>query len=200
MSYDDLVTYEDYDEDRYSYESLLKGITNHTLLNSYSSSHNRYEKYEKLTLDPRLFENVPTVEGYSIEVACNWIYNHSYNYYNKATCGWCARAVRLAIEAGFGNPNSTNGHPGWAWHYIYFLPKIGFELIGEVLRNYKFVTSGTTYTPIAGDIGVYQKNGNSSEPGHICMYTGQQWCADFKQSGLFVYSQTPSAYIFRIKT
>ena len=46
--------------------------------------------------------------------------------------------------------------------------------------NFQKITDLSTYTPMAGDITVY--DGNSSHTsGHIQMYTGQQWTSDWYQ-------------------
>jgi hypothetical protein len=125
--------------------------------------------------------------GYNIKNACNWLQRNS----QKGSCHCCARFVRMAIEKGFNDPNSTNGRPTWAWKYINYLPKIGFKLILHHIKDQ------TNYTPEPGDIAVYKCGGRTDVPGHICMWTGIQWCSDFKQKNMYVYSSTREADIFR---
>ena len=96
----------------------------------------------------------------------------------------------MAIEAG---GIKTTGRPNWAWKYINYLPSIGFKYIAKVNR----ADIGTNYKPEPGDIAVYQKGNNPDVPGHICMYTGKEWCSDFNQKNPIVYSSTKEAYIFR---
>lgn len=134
-------------------------------------------------LEPGLFKKNP--RGWNIRAACEWINKNSKFISQHA----CAKFVRKAIEAG-GIP--TNGRPNWAWEYINYLPTIGFKFLRKVkkaeMKNFK---------PEPGDIAVYQKNGNPNVPGHICMWTGKQWCSDFKQQNMIVYGHTDEAYLFR---
>ena len=125
-------------------------------------------------------------KGWNIQLACNWIHTNS-----KATSQHaCARFVRKAIEAG---GISTSGRPNWAWHYISYLPSLGFKFLCKAKRN------DPDYKPEPGDIAVYMKNGDRNVPGHICMWTGKNWCSDFKQNNMIVYSGTSEAYIFRFE-
>lgn len=128
---------------------------------------------------------------FNINNACNWLRINAHSKSQHA----CAKYVRLAIEAGFGDPNSTAGRPGWAWKYINYLPSIGFKFIDKVDNSYNGETG--KYSPLAGDIAVYMKGNNQSVPGHICMYIGNQWVSDFKQNNMIVYQSTRQAYIFR---
>lgn len=135
-------------------------------------------------LDFGLFKKNP--KKWNIKKACEWIHNNSLN----ASSHSCAAYVRKAIEAG---GLSTAGRPNWAWKYIDFLPKIGFRYISTVKKNSK------DYKPEPGDIAVYQKNGDPNVPGHICMWSGKEWCSDFKQRNMIVYSGTSEAHIFRFE-
>ena len=123
-----------------------------------------------------------------ITKAVNWITINS----SSSSKHQCAKYVRMAIEAG---GVSTNGRPGWAWQYIKYLPTIGFKFINLVDNSYNGVNGA--YVPNRGDIAVYTKGGDTSVPGHICMWTGSQWISDFKQRNMIVYQSTPKAYIFR---
>ena len=125
--------------------------------------------------------------SFNIENACNWLQTNSAGQSQHV----CAKYVRLALEAG---GLDTSKRPDWAWKYINYLPTIGFELVGKINKSN---TSG--YTPEPGDIAVYMKGDNPNVPGHICMYTGRQWCSDFKQNSMIVYTSTPEAYVFRYK-
>lgn len=136
-------------------------------------------------LEPGLFKKNP--KGWDIKKACEWINQNSTLYSQHA----CAKFVRMAIEAG---GISTNGRPTWAWKYIDYLPTIGFEFLQKVKKE-----DAKTFNFEPGDIAVYQKNGNPDVPGHICMWTGQKWCSDFKQNNMIVYGNTPEAYVFRFK-
>ena len=176
----------DSDGKKYSNESILKGILHHTKINDYSNDSNIPAMI--VQLDPGLFKENPS--GWNIQEACNWLHNHS----RVKSSGWCARFVRLSIEAG---GLSTAGHPNWAWRYINYLPKIGFEFLGKFDNSYK--GDGGTYSPQPGDIAVYTKGRDTSVPGHICMWTGVSWESDFKQKNMIVYAKTSQAYIFRFK-
>ena len=125
---------------------------------------------------------------FDIDIACDWITKHS----AAASLHSCAKYVRMAIEAGFRDPNATHGRPNWAWKYIDYLPTIGFKFLRMVHRD-----TLNTYKPEKGDIAVYLQNNSKNVPGHICMYTGQKWISDFKQNNMFVYRATNEAYIFR---
>lgn len=140
------------------------------------------EKVDMLNVG--LFKRNP--KGWSIQRACQWI-----NQNAKSTSQHvCAKFVRMAIEAG---GISTNGRPNWAWQYINYLPNIGFKFLCKAKRN------DTEYKPEPGDIAVYMKNGDRTVPGHICMWSGKEWCSDFKQKNMIVYSGTSEAYIFRFE-
>lgn len=125
--------------------------------------------------------------NFDVYSSCKWLEDNSKDKSNHV----CAKFVRKALEAG---GLDTSKRPDWAWKYINYLPTIGFELLGVVNKNN---TNG--YTPEPGDIAVYMQGNNPSVPGHICMYTGLQWCSDFKQKSMVVYASTQEAYIFRYK-
>lgn len=137
-------------------------------------------------LEPGIFKKNPN--GFNIRAACEWLNKNSQGASQHA----CAKWVRKAIEAG-GIP--TNGRPNWAWKYIDYLPSIGFEFVQKVKK-----ADSKSFAFEPGDIAVYQKNGDPNVPGHICMWTGRQWCSDFKQNNMIVYGGTPEAYIFRFKS
>lgn len=107
--------------------------------------------------------------GYSVQRAVDYLVTHAYPSYNSK-CGFCARAVRLSLEAG---GLSMVGHPGSAYEYKDFLPKIGFYAVSEV-----------SYVPRKGDIVVIDRiDGHPN--GHIAMYSGSQWISDFVQRDMW---------------
>lgn len=106
----------------------------------------------------------------------------------------CARFVRMAMESG---GLSTSTRPNWAWKYIQWLPTQGWSLVGNAKTN-ESQAEWTRSEARPGDVAVYQKPGaGSSQPGHICMYTGNQWISDFRQNRMGVYANPVNAYIFR---
>lgn len=82
----------------------------------------------------------------------------------------CAKAVRMAMEAGGLN---TTGRPNYGGNYGPFLQKHGWSEVKG--------------TPQKGDIAVTKPHGTHSM-GHISMYDGQKWISDFVQRDKFVYS------------
>ena len=82
----------------------------------------------------------------------------------------CARAVRMAMEAGGLN---TAGRPNYGGNYGPYLQKHGWAKIEGA--------------PQKGDIAVTKPHGTHSM-GHISMYDGQKWISDFIQRDKFVYS------------
>ena len=168
---------------KYTHESLIKGIINSSIWgNNIDGNNDNDGENPNVSLDPSLFKRNPN--GWNIKEACKWLQKNSHS----ASTHRCAKYVRMAIEAG---GLSTKGRPTWAWMYINFLPTIGFKHIGTYTQN--------GYTPEPGDIAVYFKDGNDKVPGHICMWTGVQWCSDFKQNNMIVYRNTKEAYIFRFQ-
>ena len=95
----------------------------------------------------------------------------------------------MAIEKG---GVATTNRPVDAWRYVYYLPTIGFGKVTSFISN-----SPNGYVPMKGDIAVYKKQNRTDVPGHICMYTGQRWCSDFKQNNMVVYSTQTTVDIFR---
>lgn len=110
----------------------------------------------------------PSSSTYVANVAIAYIRNHAYPAYNKATCGRCARAVRLALTEGGIN---TDEHPLYAKDYGPYLLQWGFEEVSQ-----------ENYVPQAGDIRVFQPIvGRNSIAGHIDMYDGNTWYSDYKE-------------------
>ncbi len=88
----------------------------------------------------------------------------------KRAKGRCARAVRLAINAG---SQPTPNNPVSAADYKDYLPKIGFESVDT-----------GKYVPRIGDIAVFPADVPTGHVhGHIEMFTGDRWQSDFVQEG-----------------
>ena len=105
--------------------------------------------------------------SFNIDKAVNWLDNNAKVVSQHA----CAKYVRLALEAGGIN---TNPHPVSAKDYGPFLQGWGFNTL-----------SSTNYSPIKGDIRVFQPYPGGSQYGHIDMYNGNQWLSDFKEKNEF---------------
>ena len=103
--------------------------------------------------------------GLNIDAAVTALNN---NAHSRST-GYCARYVRLALEAG-----GLFGFTGDAKDYSVQLQQRGFTVVSQ---------SG--YIPQKGDIVVF--NSAPGHPsGHIAMYNGSQWVSDFFQNSFFV--------------
>ena len=103
--------------------------------------------------------------------------------------GRCAKYVRMAIEAG---GLSTSGRPGSAYQYKGYLPKIGFNAIGNILGKEK-QKEWSRNNAKPGDIAVM----DHGEHGHICMWNGSKWISDFPQNNMWVYGGDGTCTIFR---
>ena len=124
-------------------------------------------------------------QEYDVKGACQWCQSHA----NTSSTHYCARYVREAIMNG--GKLKMSGWPGLAkdYHLKGFLSKNGFKYLGELTPD---------YGPEPGDICVYYQDSNKSNPGHICMWTGIQWCSDFKQKNMVVYSSNAKkGWIYR---
>lgn len=117
--------------------------------------------------------------------------------YDKDKCGYCARAVRNAIEGGFGvtiqRPKSNS-----AKDYGTPCEKVGFKKIftcnaGSAIE---YDLKKVQFKPQLGDIAIVQY-----EPhGHISMFSGQKWVSDFIQIDLFggeIREKRPPFSIYR---
>lgn len=113
------------------------------------------------------------------------------NLCGSSSSHMCARAVRTFLERG---GIDTTGRPGLARQYVGYLPRIGFQHIGT-LSTTNAQTAFTMSGARPGDIAVYQKPGAPSEPGHICMWNGQNWCSDFRQTHMAVYRSLGNSII-----
>ncbi len=106
------------------------------------------------------------IAGYDFEKAVK----HLNENYRSKPCGYCAKFVRQALEAG---GLSTNGRPRSAKGYDSFLPKLGFREIPS-----------ENYVPMAGDLIVMQSfkyKNKHHKHGHLQMFNGKDWVSDFKQ-------------------
>lgn len=118
---------------------------------------------------------------YSIEDAVKYLRENA----SDKSKGQCAKAVRLAIEAG---GLSTDGRPGSACDYDSFLPTLGF-----------YQVDAENYAPEIGDIVVHEAQEGHIH-GHIAMYDGSVWISDFEQSDMFggsAYRNNPDYTIWR---
>lgn len=118
---------------------------------------------------------IPTninLQGWDI----NKTLQHLRKYAHSKSTHLCAKAVRLALEAGglvgFRVPNAKDEVN------LHTLETIGFKPIAEAVDNK--VTEG--YVPQPGDISISYKNGN-----HASMFDGNIWISDFTQKNLDVY-------------
>lgn len=111
------------------------------------------------------------------------------NARGKST-GYCAKYVRLAMEAG---GLKLIKHPVAASDYDEYLPSLGFKKIEK----------DENYLPKKGDIVVTKAfKGKKNHPyGHISMYNGEQWVSDFKQKDIWAgndyRTHKPKQIIFR---
>lgn len=112
-----------------------------------------------------------TKQYFNIDAAVEYLNAHAFITYIKGQCGRCARAVRLSLEAG---GIKTNPHPLSAKNYGNYLKKWGF--IEVPVKD---------YTPIRGDIRVFQNYPGGSIHGHIDMYNGNKWVSDFIERGYY---------------
>lgn len=106
--------------------------------------------------------------GFSVTKFVEYLQSHSHTL----STGYCASAIRLALEAGGIN---MNGHPMFPKDYGSFLRMRGFYQITP--------TPPVTYHPILGDIMVIQPYPGGRPEGHIQAWAGAYWISDFKQTG-----------------
>lgn len=92
--------------------------------------------------------------------------------------GHCAMHVRMAIEKG---GVDLSGHPSSAYEYMTFLPKKGFKLIHSGRK--RDLENPDVY-PFSndlkkGDVVVFNRTATHPD-GHIAIYDGQNWYADYR--------------------
>lgn len=113
---------------------------------------------------------VSAAKGWDRLAAVAYLKNPGNGWAGKRSKGRCARAIRLAINAGH---IATPNNPVSAADYKGYLPKLGFVAVD---------TEG--YTPKVGDIAVFPANLQTGHAdGHIEMFTGDGWQSDFVQEG-----------------
>jgi type VI secretion system secreted protein VgrG len=83
----------------------------------------------------------------------------------------CAKYVRIALEGG---GIDTTVHPVLAKLYGPYLTRWGFKTV-----------TATGYTPVTGDVRVFQPYTGGNTAGHIDMYNGTQWVSDFKEKSFW---------------
>jgi len=114
-------------------------------------------------------------KSYNVVSAVNFINAKAYPKFVRGKCGNCAKAVRLAVEAGgikIGIPAPTvSKYAASAKDYGPSLLKAGFTEIK--IKD---------YTDTFGDIRVIQPYKGGGH-GHMDMYNGKQWVSDFYQRG-----------------
>ena len=129
------------------------------------------------SLIPSLQEVKP---GFNIDNAVNYLNGHAYPKYDKATCGKCAKAVRLSLEAGGIDTSDRNADPkdptsqyhAKNWGSYLLIKGFGVEDISD-------------YSAEKGDIRVFQNYPGGSFSGHIDMYNGNQWVSDYFENGFW---------------
>lgn len=109
---------------------------------------------------------------FDLTAALQHLRDNAYDHYTREFCGHCARAIRMALEAG---GLDTTGRPAYAGDYDSFLPTIGFIQ----------VEYGPDYVPQPGDIVVHESTSENRPEGHIAMYDGANWISDYYQRDMF---------------
>jgi hypothetical protein len=103
-----------------------------------------------------------------------------------ASTGFCARHVRLALEAGGANTesiNDPNAYTLYAKDYGPVLLREGFTLLD--------ISNG--FTAQAGDVAVFSSYVGQDPPaGHIQMYNGSSWVSDFTQNNFSPFRTQPN--------
>lgn len=114
------------------------------------------------------------------------------NNANKTSTSSCAKYIRKALQAG---GIVVNGNPIYAkdYHFKNYLKSIGFNHIKTIDPK------NTDYIPLPGDIAVMESPMGGA--GHICMWSGNEWISDFKQSNIYPYRakgiNSNNCYIYR---
>lgn len=132
-------------------------------------------------------------EVLDVQVACNYIWSHAHNSYSKETCGYCARAVKEALQAGGLRGMPYGMYALYAKNYLRILPANGWYKVS--LKN-----------ALPGDVLVVAPSQKHPD-GHMAMCVGRgadgrtTWCSDYKQKTWHGLGDgAPLAYsIFRYK-
>ena len=134
-------------------------------------------------------QNPDAHQKFDVNRAAAWLQHNAHPRYNKATCGWCARYVRIAMNNG-GLEAPWGMRAGGANDYLSVLPANGWDLI----------PIGTT--PEIGDVCVVDAHPGHPR-GHIAMYIGSGvWASDFIQRTMHGLATPPPAgkvYLFRYR-
>jgi hypothetical protein len=106
----------------------------------------------------------PSQSGYDPIKAATYLKGH----YEPKPIGYCARYVRIAMEAGGAN---TDGRPNSARYYAPTLERIGYEKMDPIPDEYQM-----------GDVMVFDPPyPEKCIHGHIQMWDGEKWGSDFRQ-------------------
>lgn len=179
--------YFDKNGEKYTKESLIEALDN------YLEFDDGIDFYTAGTIDAASGLTIgmysPPSGYFFVQNAIRCGLRNSLSRYVKGVCGKCAAKVRQMLEAGGIN---TAGHPISAYKYAEFLPTIGFKHIATITGK-KEQLSWSAHNAKPGDIAVMAHG----EHGHICMWCGQQWVSDFKQSNMWVYGGDGTCAIFR---
>ena len=111
--------------------------------------------------------NIASANAKTFDVvkAVTYLTANAYPEYIREKCGYCARAVRTALEAG---GIDTSERPKYAKDYGPYLKEWGFNTVDN-----------SSYMPQMGDIRVFQPYEGGNIAGHIDMYNGTQWVSDY---------------------
>lgn len=163
---------------------IVEMIRNH-LTNGRTSNNPGDRGGYRSNREPVVAKYVSPDGKWDIDRAVNWINSYSLS----KSVGSCAKYVRMALEAG---GMSTVGRPVAACNYTAFLPTKGFKHIAT-LPNVQEQKNFSSSKARKGDIAVM----SHGKYGHICMWNGNQWVSDFKQSNMWPYSGNGVCRIFR---
>ena len=141
---------------------------------------------------PQVVDNSPNANAeqpLNVTAASNWIRANANRPYNKDYCGYCARYVRLALNAG--GLKVPHGMPaGDAKDYLTVLPSNGWD---EIPIN----QAGQP-----GDVIVIAPHGTHPR-GHIAMCAGNgQWFSDYAQNSIHGLRKEPprgTMHVFRYR-
>lgn len=169
-------------------KSTLKTKSNKIAENLKKKQAAKHRKIQTIKKTREFSDNLPTKHSQNFDVE-RAVKTLNRNARGKST-GYCAKYVRLALEAG---GLKMLNHPSSASDYDKYLPSLGFQKLEK----------DEHYVPKKGDIVVTKAfKGNKNHPyGHISMYNGEQWVSDFKQKDIWAgsdyRSHKPKQIIFR---
>jgi hypothetical protein len=134
-----------------------------------------------------------------IDKACQFLITKAAPSYDKNTCGYCARAVRMAFDFGLGGVN-IKAVPS-AKDYAASYKEVGFKKV------FSFPTQDIfSYKPLIGDICIIQpvtEGFKILQPhGHICVFTSRGWVSDFIQRDMHggsIRKKSPAFDILRLQ-